>query len=223
MGFELPLDDGYSDHPKTLHLVNLLGSQADCFPIRMWCWATKYAKKGRITVSVAAFEAGLKWKGKRGRLHRALVRTGFIEKDGKTIRNWMHRTGRAIEIYEAKKRKQREEYAIRHGILQEERAKNDGNSGYSGDSGNPGGGDPLPPEMQILKAFATAGTPGTINRKRDYARALEKRLGLGKALEVLRLPENQGISLLDIEDKYLRAGKSAAVTQSLGDFRKEKK
>ena len=74
---------------------------------------------------------------------------------------------------------------------------------------------------QILKAFATAGTPGTINRKRDYARALEKRLGLGKALEVLRLPENQGVSLLDIEDKYLRGKKSTG--ESLNDVRKEKK
>lgn len=222
MGFELPLDDGYSEHPKTLHLMNILGNKADCYPIRMWCWATKYAKKGKITVTVDAFEAGLKWQGKRGQLHKALVRSGFIEKNGKTIHNWMDRTGRSIALYEAKKRKQREEYALRHGILPEESGKNDANPEDSENSGKPGGGGPLAPELQILKAMATGGIPGTITRKREYARALDKRLGLSKALEVLRLDENQGISLLDIEDKYLRDGKTAKVSRSLSEFRKEK-
>lgn len=139
MAFEIPIDLDYFDHPKTLRLMEVLKRpEADVYPIRLWRWAAKYARAGVIPTDVSVMERGVRWKGKSGLLHAAMVEVGFIEKDGLTIHDWNQYVGRAIHIYEIKKRKQRERYDKREGILPEEFRKNDGRSPeeFRGNSGD---------------------------------------------------------------------------------------
>jgi hypothetical protein len=164
MGFEIPVDVDYFEHPKTQMLIAILGrryAEADIYPLRLWRWCALYARDGIITtphctcvaeswqdggttvaqkchapatdvpnsrhaacrLCVTQIETACRWSGKPGRLHAALCQAGFIENDGKTLRNWMFRTGRAIALYEAKKSRQREKYAAEVGILPEENGR----------------------------------------------------------------------------------------------------
>lgn len=175
MGFEIPIDVDYFDHPKTKHLISIVGTEADVFPIRLWKWASAYCKTGELGPDPVYIEPIVSWVGKgrnRTKLVLALIRAGFVdlltpdkgllkgtEAERKTmesgilggsgtspgayvIHDWMEHVGRAVLIYERKKRKQRDEYAMKNGILPEEKRKN---SAYSGDSGNPrNSGDPTP-------------------------------------------------------------------------------
>ena len=115
MGFEIPIDVNFFDHPKTVMLIGLIGSEADVYPLRLWRWCSMYAKNGVVAGGRTQIEGVLRWKGKAGSLHRALIRAGFLEADGKTVHDFMEGVGRAIFLYEQKKQKQREKYA--EGIL----------------------------------------------------------------------------------------------------------
>ena len=120
MGFEIPLDSDYIDHPKTQHLLKLIGPEADIYPIRLWVWASKYARDGQVRTGWRGVEAACRWSGRPKRLSRALVKSGFLETDGHTIHDWMGGVGRAIALYERKKQKQREKYRESVGILPED-------------------------------------------------------------------------------------------------------
>jgi len=110
MGFEIPLDCDYTEHPKALKIIALLGKRADIFPLRLWCWAAKFAKKGVIEGGAAQIESACKWDGKPGVLHAALIEARVLDADGKTIHDWMEHAGRKVESYEKKKSTQRESY-----------------------------------------------------------------------------------------------------------------
>lgn len=110
MGFEIPLDCDYTEHPKAIKIIALLGKRADIFPLRLWCWAAKFAKKGVIDGGAKQIEAACKWDGKPGALHAALIEAKVLEADGKTIHDWMEHAGRKVEAYEKKKVAQRESY-----------------------------------------------------------------------------------------------------------------
>jgi hypothetical protein len=118
MGFEIPVDVDYFEHPKTLMLVGLIGPQADVFPLRLWRWCALYARDGVVKGGRAQLESVVKWSGESGQLHKALVKCGFLEKDGKTVHDWHFHIGRSIYLYEQKKLRQRQKYAA--GILPEE-------------------------------------------------------------------------------------------------------
>ena len=118
MGFEVPVDVDYFEHPKTLALIGLIGPQADVFPLRLWRWCALYAKDGFVGGGRLQIETAVKWTGKKGDLHRALIKAGFLEKDGKTVHDFMKGIGRAMFLYEQKKLRQREKYA--RGILPED-------------------------------------------------------------------------------------------------------
>lgn len=121
MGFEIPIDVDYFDHPKTMKLIGILRNQeADIYPLRLWRYAAKYARDGVIKGGSAEIESAVRWRGQPGRLSSALIQVGFVESDGRTIHDWKRGIGRAIFLYEEKKRKQREKYAEEHGILPEE-------------------------------------------------------------------------------------------------------
>lgn len=124
MGFEIPVDVDYFDHPKTMALIGIIGPEADIYPLRLWRWCALYAKEGVVTAGRPQIEGACKWQGKPGALYRALMKAGFVEADGITIHSWLDHVGRAIRLYETKKRKQREKYAaeVNHGtgILPEE-------------------------------------------------------------------------------------------------------
>lgn len=199
MGFEIGIDNDFPWHPKTDELQSILGPEADCYPLRLWCWASKYARDGTIKVSPKVLEKQLRWTGKAGRLHAALVKVGFIDRNRKTIHDWKYGIGRQIILYEKKKEKQRERYALSVGILPEQFRRSSPNPGDPGNTGNPGGEyTPL-----VLDAMDKAGTPGKAERKLDCARAMAARLG-SEAVRVMGLKENRGLSLFDLEDKYLR-------------------
>ena len=119
MGFEIPLDVDYPDHPKVQQLIALTKNrEADAFPTRLWTWAAKYAADGKVKGGAAQIESICRWRGKAGALHAAMVACGFLEKDGITIHDWMARAGRMIQLYEEKKTRQREKYnAKTKGIL----------------------------------------------------------------------------------------------------------
>lgn len=214
MGFEIPLDNDFPEHPKTLDLKSRIGPQGDIFPIRLWCWASKYARNGTIRVNPRALEKALQWNGTKGRLHKALVASHFIEKDGKTISDWKSRTGRAIQMYEKKKERQRLKYAESLGILPEGIRNSSGDPVDPEDSGDPGG-EKASPLSRVLKAMIAAAIPGHWRKKEDYAKALLAKHGEAEAVRILGLPETQGISCIELEDRWLR-GKE---TESLKDFR----
>lgn len=162
MGFEIPFDTAYPSHPKTLKLIALLKKpEADVYPIRLWAWAAEYARDGVVVGGAAQVELAVRWRGLPGRLHGALVEAGFLEKDGLTIHGWKERTGRAILIYEQKKRKQRERYAQSVGILPAECTTN---SPYPGNSGYPGQDrqDTPPASAGVLDGLAHALTQTAI-------------------------------------------------------------
>jgi len=110
----IQLDDDFPGHPKAIRLRHLVGPEAEVYPIRLWCWAAKYARDGVIT-DPTQVEPAAGWTGRKGRLLAALSSAGFIEKtSGKVvIHGWMERTGADIQRYEAKKARQRE--IFRHG------------------------------------------------------------------------------------------------------------
>lgn len=127
MAFDIPVDIDYFDHPKTKKLCQLLKKpEGAIYPLRLWAWCAKYAKDGRLPADIPLIEAELGWMGTPARLHGYLMGTGFIEKDGVTVHDWMSHIGRAIAIYEAKKRKQREKYDRERGIIPEVFRKNSG-------------------------------------------------------------------------------------------------
>lgn len=129
MAFEIPVDVDYFDHPKTKKLcLSLKKPEGDIYPLRLWKWCAKYAKDGILPSDVALIEAELGWKGAPGRLHGCLMGSGFIESDGVTVHDWMWHIGRAISIYESKKRKMREKYDREKGILPEEIRKTSGSN-----------------------------------------------------------------------------------------------
>ncbi len=113
MGFEIPIDVDYCDHPKVLALVAKLGKRADIFPLRLWLWCAKFAKKGVISGGATQIESACRWDGKPGVLHAALVESEIVDSDGLTVHDWMDHAGRQIDAYERKKRKQRRAYQRR--------------------------------------------------------------------------------------------------------------
>lgn len=111
MGFELPVDVDYCDHPKVQALIAKLGKRADVFPLRLWFWCAKFAKSGVIPGGTPVIENACRWDGRPGQLHAALIEVGLLEQDGITIHDWMDHAGRKVVAYENKKCKQRRAYS----------------------------------------------------------------------------------------------------------------
>lgn len=177
MGFEIPLDVDYFQHPKTKFLIGLIGARADVFPPRLWAWCCKYAKDGVVKGGCAQIEAMVDWDGEPGKLHAALITAGFLEKNGKKVHDFMEHTGRNIELYEAKKRRQRDEYAAKNssGRKSEERGKNSAETGKTAAETGKNSEDPnilkssippLPPE-----GGSGAVKPKRKKRERDMTEA----------------------------------------------------
>ena len=117
MGFEIPVDCDYFGSPKAGQIREVLGTEADVYPIRMWSWASKFAKDGVIH-STGTLEDNCLWRGERGKLCAALLKCEFLVKvDGRIeIFDWMQRTGHAVAIYEKNKERNRRKYRIRAGL-----------------------------------------------------------------------------------------------------------
>ena len=230
MGFEIPLDSDYIDHPKTQHLLKLIGPEADVYPIRLWTWASKYARDGKVKTGWRGVEAACRWSGRPKRLSRALVTSGFLETDGHTIHDWMNGVGRAIAIYERKKQKQREKYRISVGLPPEDLLDSSGihtedhrqSSPNPSNPSNPvnpsdpseGKTDPLPPlsignsstgptqdVMRLLMQRAKAAKiPNRPDTLRQYLEAWVARSSGIEVERILMLPESRGRTVIEIQD-----------------------
>lgn len=87
-------------HPKTLHLVTVLGiplAQAVGHLHCLWWWALDYADDGDLTRFPAeVLGQAAEWPGDGIEFLNALVTTGFMNTD-KTIHDWMDYAGRLVE------------------------------------------------------------------------------------------------------------------------------
>ena len=112
MGFEIPVDSDYFDHPKTLRLKSMLGQEADVYPIRLFAWAAKYAPAGTIVESSPQIEEACKWRNEDGKLYHALVECGFIEEteEGLKIHNWDKYAGYWLQRMSRQKEHKRRRY-----------------------------------------------------------------------------------------------------------------
>ena len=122
MGFEIPLDCDYPEHPKAIKIIALLGKRSDIFPLRLFCWAAKFAKSGVIDGGAAEIEAACKWDGDPGVLHDALIKVGILEDDGVTIHDWHEYAGRKLAAYLKKKTANKDAYK-RKAMIQTDESK----------------------------------------------------------------------------------------------------
>lgn len=114
----LEIDEGYWEHPKTLELcARLNDNQADRFPPRLWKWACRCARDGRLgKVTPYAFELVVRAEDAGGKVFAAFLASAFLDRsdDGEVIiHNWMSpgRTGHAIAKMEAKAAENRQRRA----------------------------------------------------------------------------------------------------------------
>ena len=112
----LEIDEGYFEHPKTLALCAALNeNHAAIYPIRLWKWACRSARDGRLgRVGAFVVEKVVGYEPMDGKCFAAMC-CGFIDvgPDGiAAIHDWMTFTGGAIKRMEDKasaNRKRREE------------------------------------------------------------------------------------------------------------------
>lgn len=98
----LEIDEGYFEHPKTLDLCARLNDSKACvYPLRLWKWACRSAKSGKLgKISAFAIEKAMDYEPKDGRCFDAMCLSGFIDTmpDGTfEIHDWMDYTGAAIK------------------------------------------------------------------------------------------------------------------------------
>lgn len=117
MGFEIPIDSDYPDHPKVKLLQTKLGDpEADIYPVRLWFWAAKHARSGVIKGGPTQLEGVVKWSGSPLKLARAMKACGFIDPKGWVIHGWAQGIGRQLLAYDLKKFRLRKAYAEKHGL-----------------------------------------------------------------------------------------------------------
>ena len=105
----LNLDPGYFTHAKTLRIISTLGHAASLYPIRLWCWCAQHRPETGILdgVDTRGIEALLSWRGPRGRLVKALVEVGFIDRlpDGRyAVHDWHQHAGHLVRYKERAKK-----------------------------------------------------------------------------------------------------------------------
>src|SRR3990167_8854123 len=93
----LNLDLDFFEHPKTRRLIGLLGRGAAELPIRIWCYCGKYhAESGSLaSYSAQEIESIVGWWGKPGDMIEAMLRVGFLEKNGEgcKVKDWQELNG----------------------------------------------------------------------------------------------------------------------------------
>lgn len=105
MAESINLDIGYFDHIKTVRLAGFLGRGAEMLPIRLWCYCGMHPKDNGALTDFSADDVEaviLKWWGRRGQAVDALVKTGFLEREGSTYKasGWIERNGHIPAFHE---------------------------------------------------------------------------------------------------------------------------
>lgn len=216
------LDDAYYDHPKTLHLISLLGPEADGYPPKLWTWAIKYAKQGVLKHPDLA-EVACRWKGEKGKLHRAMVDAGFIEADGVTLHGWMERTGNDIVRYEEKKSRLREKYRNSSGRFRESSAVSELNgTERNGTKLNETNPDQASPGWMalLLRRARDAKVAARGDTLRNYIEAWVARTDAGRVEQILMDPWTRGKTVLEIQNHFFATGESNGGVPSMEDILK---
>lgn len=108
----LRLNEGYSDHRKTMRLRSLMRlDTADAYPTRLWQWAVRSSPAGDLTgMEPGEIELAMGYSAMDGRLYEAMVKAGFIDVDenGARIHDWKEHTGGDIERMEDRAEQKRE-------------------------------------------------------------------------------------------------------------------
>jgi hypothetical protein len=111
----LEIDEGYFEHPKTLRLCAALKDHhAAIYPIRLWKWACRSARDGKLgKVDAFVIEKVVGYEAMDGRCFSALCK-GFLDLVGDDIEihDWMSYTGGAIKRMDdkaAENRRRRED------------------------------------------------------------------------------------------------------------------
>ena len=109
----LEIDEGYFEHPKTLDLCARLEDAKACvYPLRLWKWACRSAKSGKLgKISAFAVEKAVDYDAMDGKCFAALRDSKFIDvaEDGSAeIHDWMAFTGGAISRMDAKVKSNRD-------------------------------------------------------------------------------------------------------------------
>jgi len=112
----IEIDEGYWEHPKTLDLcARLQDERADTYPPRLWKWAVRSAKTGKLgKITAWAIEKAVRYTPMDGKCAEALIGSGFIERaeDGEAeIHDWMDYTGAAIKKMDKKAKENRQRRA----------------------------------------------------------------------------------------------------------------
>jgi hypothetical protein len=123
----LEIDEGYFEHPKTLDLCSRLQDSKACvYPLRLWKWACRSAKSGKLgKISAFAMEKAVDYEPMDGKCFDAMCLSGFMDTmpDGTfEIHDWMNYTGGALKRMEdkaAENRRRREEGKKRYEAEQE--------------------------------------------------------------------------------------------------------
>jgi len=92
----LNLDLDYFDHPKTRRLVAMLGRGSEVFPIKLWAYFGKFSEKdGEFKGSSIELEGLIQELGHDGKLVKALIKAGFLEKVSRGFRakDWKKHQG----------------------------------------------------------------------------------------------------------------------------------
>jgi len=109
----IEVDENFLDHPKTRRFCLAMGTElAATYILRLWSWATKYAKDGDLTsFSEAEIEDVVRYRNMDGKCFAALVACRFIDVDANgraVIHGWMDHQGKWIRKLEADRARMKE-------------------------------------------------------------------------------------------------------------------
>lgn len=99
----LEIDEGFSEHPKTLKLCSIMADPlAGFYLFNLWKWACRSCQDGNLRgLGVYEIEEAARYHRHDGKLCSAMADSGFLDRDEDgnltRIHNWMKRTGLAIK------------------------------------------------------------------------------------------------------------------------------
>ena len=99
----LEIDEGFSEHPKTLKLCSIMADPlAGFYLFNLWKWACRSCQDGNLRgLGVYEIEEAARYNRHDGKLYSAMADSGFLDFDDDgnltKIHNWMKRTGLAIK------------------------------------------------------------------------------------------------------------------------------
>jgi hypothetical protein len=115
----LNVDLDYFTHPKVVKLVELVGEEYVCVPLRLWCYVGKYhCATGMLqAMLVSEIEKIACWRGKKGALVEILCKIKLLDKkqDSYRVHDWKEHAGHLLAFKKRAKsaaKKRWKDYAI---------------------------------------------------------------------------------------------------------------